>query len=448
MTTLPFMTNEFDVEAFKFVEKLSEKEIKKPKTSKDDIKPELKGFGQIIDLGEVSNFGFEEFDEDTYLTKCKFKNVNGKLVGLETAQYSELKEFILKIYDIIPFFQKCDFKTLLESTFEWLLDVYKNQQARINLLPFLKDKIDSLSKEYHFYFRIKALTIEDKITIGNVVFTFFTENEIVDLYSNTKESNPDRTFEEFKSIYKDYFGAITAFVKIRGVLERANEIAFREAELAVDVLKLFCCNYSTEKLIQMFEVDYRFTQGSSTQYLQLPNGNIKDSTIQLKNLSGNVHVQLGNDFIEKAEIVGLKKFSQFIKVKKNTELYFITIDLIKQLSVIISTHDNYQKTVKSISLFESFCVPKNSSQAKGETILKKKVIPKLFSVKDTETLSGLIRKHYEIRDKYLHNYIQLPLNKKELAILLEYQRFFILKIIDLNQQFVSLDDILAYFDIQ
>jgi hypothetical protein len=441
------MTNEFDVEAFQFVEKLIEKQIKKEETPKED-KPDLKGFGKIIDLGEVSNFGFEEYDEDTYLTKRKFKDVNGKLVGLDTAQYSELKECLLKIYNNIPFFQKCDFKTLLDSTFEWLLDVYKNQQACSNLLPFLKDKIDSLSKEYHFYFQIKALAIEDKITVGNVEFTFFSENEIQGLYAISKESKPERTLEEFKSIYNNYFGSITAFVKIKGVLERANEIAFREAELAVDVLKLFCCYYSTEKLIQMFEIDYRFMQGSSTQYLQLPNGDIKDSTIRIKNLSGNVPVQLTNDFIKKAEVVGLNTFSQFIKDKKETELYFITIDLIRQLSTIISTQNNYEKTVKSISLFESFCVPKNSFQAKGETILKKKIIPKLFSNKNTETLSGLIRKHYEIRDKYLHNYIQLPLNKKELAILLEYQRFFILKIIDLNKQFVSLTDILTYFDIQ
>jgi hypothetical protein len=441
------MTNDFDLEAFKFVEKLIEKKIER------DEKPEkqttkLKGFGKIIDLGEVSNFGIEEFDQNTYLTKRKFKDINGKLIGLDTAHYSELKEFVLKIYDDVIFFQDCDFETLLDCSFSWILETYKHQKANSNLLAFLKDEIESLSKEYHFYFQIKALAIEDKIQVGNVEFTFFDEREILQLYENVKEAKPDRTLEEFKSIYKNYFDSVTAFVKVKGVRTRANEKAFRETELAVDLLKLFCCYYSTEKLIQMFEVDYRFTQGSSTQYLQLPNGDIKDSTIQIKNLSGNVPVQLTNDFIQKANAIGLNTFSEFIKNKNETELYYIIIDLIKQLSAIISTHNNYEKTVKSISLFESFCVPKNSGQAKGETILKKKIIPKLFSTKDTETLNGLIRKHYEIRDKYLHNYIQLPLNKKELVMLLEYQRFFILKIIDLNKQFASLSQILAYFDIQ
>jgi hypothetical protein len=441
------MTNEFDIEAFKFVEKLIVKEAKKEEIRRG-LKPEFKGLGKIIDLGEVENFGFEEFDEDTYLTKRKFKDVEGKLIGLDTNEYSEFKDFILKIYKDISIFQKCDFKTLIDCSFEWLLNVHKNQQASINLLPFLTDKISALTKEYHFHFRVKALVIESKIAIGNSLFTFFNDNEISDLYSSIKKSDPNSTLEEFKRVYNDYLDSITVLVKVKGVLERANEIAFREAELAIDVLKLFCCSYSTERLIQMFEIDYRFTQGSSTQYLQLPNGEIKDSIIQLKNLSGNVPIQLTNDFIRKAEIVGLNKFSQFIKEKRDTELYFITLDLIKQLSIIISTYNNYEKTVKSISLFESFCVPKNSTKAKGETILKKKIFPKLFSKNDTERLSELIRKHYEIRDKYLHNYIQLPLNKKELAILLEYQRFFILKIIELNREFVSLADILEYFDIQ
>lgn len=441
------MANDFDLEAFKFVEKLIEKKVERSEKSEKGF-TKLKGLGKIIDLGEVSNLGIEEFDEDTYLTKCKFKEINGKLIGLDTAHYSELKEFLLRIYGDVTFFKDCDFETLLDCAFKWILETYKCQKANSNLLTFLKDEIEALSKEYHFYFQIKALAIEDEMQVGNVEFTFFDEREILQLYESAKGAKVERSLEEFKSIYKNHFDSVNAFVKVKGVLARANEKAFREAELAVDVLKLFCCYYSTERLIQMFDLDYKFIRGSSSQYLRVPNGNIKDSTIQIENLSGNVPVKLTKDFIQKANAVGLNVFSQFIRNKNETELYYIIVDLIKQLSAIISTHNNYEKTVKSISLFEGFCVPKGSGQAKGETILKKKIVPKLFSTKDTEILNGLIRKHYEIRDKYLHNYIQLPLNKRELAVFLEYQRFFILKIIDLNNQFASLAQILAYFDIQ
>jgi len=167
----------------------------------------------------------------------------------------------------------------------------------------------------------------------------------------------------------------------------------------------------------------------------------------MSNFGGMVPVQLTDEFMKLAETKGLSKFSEFAKNRRDTELYFLTIDLIKQLSAIVSTHDNYEKTVKAISLFESICVPKNSTQAKGETYLKKKVIPKLFSNHDSATLIKLLRQHYKIRDKYLHNYIHLPLNKTDLAIFLEYQRFFILKVIELNNRFITLSEMLNYLEI-
>lgn len=53
------MANDFDLEAFKFVEKHIEKKVER--SEKGFTK--LKGLGKIIDLGKVSNLGIEEFDE-------------------------------------------------------------------------------------------------------------------------------------------------------------------------------------------------------------------------------------------------------------------------------------------------------------------------------------------------------------------------------------------------
>lgn len=441
------MTNEIDLEAFDFVDKLTFHKIPKVKEKKKHPEVELKGLGKIIELGEVSNLGFEEFDEETYITKRKFKDVDGKLVGLETKEYSEFKELISKIF-AFPFFSiRSDLKTLLEESFKWLLEIYQSKKANTSLTSFLLSKIDSLTVEYYFYFQVKALAIENPIKIGNTELMFFSEKEITKHYARFKESRPEKTMEQFKEVYKDHFESINVFVKVKGVLNRATEIAYREAEIAVDTLKCFCTYYSTEKPVQIFELDYRFKQNGAANYLYMPNGDIKESTLQISNFGGAVPVQLTAKFMKLAETKSFSKFSEFIKNKKQTELYFLTIDLIKQLSAIISTHNNYEKTVKAISLFESICVPKKSTQAKGENYMKKKVIPKLFSIHDSNTLIKLLRQHYEIRNKYLHNYIHLPLNRKDLSIFLEYQRFFILKLIELNNRFTTLSELLDYFEI-
>lgn len=441
------MTMEIDIDAFKFVEKLTVKEFPKKESNKKESESKLKGLGNVISLGEVKNFGLEEFDEDTYLTKRKFKDIDGKLVGLDTNEYAEFKEFIDCIFNQEYFSKKSDFQTLFDISLEWVLDVYKTKKANSNLTSFLIDKINSLTHEYHFFFKIKALAIENAIVIGNTELMFFTEEKLEEFYKKTIETNPERTFDDFKKNYKGNFDAINAFVKVKGVKNRAEEIAFKEAELSIDVLKCFCTYYSTEKPVQMFELDYRFHPNSSSNYLYMPDGDFKEATFQISNFGGVVPIQLTSNFLEQLKTKHIDQFSTFLLDKKETELYFATLDLIKQLSIIISTHNNYEKVVKAISLFESICVPKESTQAKGETYLKKKVVPKLFSKHDTQTLNKLIRKHYEIRDKYLHNYIHLPLNKKDLGIFLEYQRYFILEIIKLNKKFEYIDQLLNYFEI-
>ena len=255
------MTNDLNTEAFSFIEKLSVI-VPHSNPTKEKKVSQLKGIGEIIELGEVSNVGFEEFDEDTYLTKRKFKDIDSKLIGFETKEYSKFKEFVIKLLDNSLFSNKCDLTTLLDLCFEWVLNVYKTKKANTNLTDFLIDKIDSLTKEYHFYFKIKGLAIQNPITIGNATIKFFSEDEILQYYNKFKESKPDNTIQEFKEIYSLNEDTIHAFIKVKGVLNRANEIAFREAELAIDVLKCFCSHYSTEKFIRIFDIDYRLQQGS------------------------------------------------------------------------------------------------------------------------------------------------------------------------------------------
>ena len=443
------MINKLDLEAYKFVNKLCQFTLPDNYNAKTE-KTDLKGINKIADLGEVSNFCIEEFDEDTYLTKRKFKDINGELIGLDTLDFSEFILFISKYFDNSFFTDNCDFKTLLDLSFEWLIEGHKYKKGFENLSSYLIDNINSLKKEYHFYFKIESIAIEDTIYIGNTVIKFFNNDEINQFYNQLLDDNPEKTLDYFKDFYNKHFNSINAFIKVNSVENRAQEIAFYEVELAIDVLKCFCCQYSTEKLFQIFDLDYRFKQESKAKYLFLPNGNINDCTFQIENLGGVLPIEITKTFLKNAELNGLKLFSDFIKLKRNTNLYHNTIDLIKQFSNIISTFNNYEKVVKAISLFESFCVPKGSSKSNGETHLKKKIVPKLIqNEKEQETLKKLIRQHYEIRDRFLHNYFQDPsLNKKDLTLLLEYQRLFILKIIELNKQFDTLSEALTYFDIQ
>jgi hypothetical protein len=442
-------TDQFNIDAYNFVTRLVIKDKPTPKTT--TIKEvEIVGIPMIANLGEVQNFGFEEFDEDTYQIKRKFKNVNGQLIGLDTDAFGDFKDFLLNFYENPGIAEICDPSSLIEFSFEWLLEVYTSNRAFKNLTTSLFDKIDALSKNYLFYFKLEAIGIEQAFTIGNAQITNISQENVLRFYEENTKVKPDRTLDEFKELFKSNFSehVINAIVETRGIINRAEEKAFADAEIAVDVLKCFCCEYSVDKHVVIVDIDHRFQRSNYAHFIQMAYGDINQSQIRLKQLKGVAPVRITKEYINLIEQKGLREFSDFIKLKNDDELYLKIITLIRQLSAISSTYDNHEKIVKAISLFESICVPANSTKAKGMTYLKN-VAEKLFSNQQQkeETINlGLV--HYKIRDKYLHNYIRWPVSKKELVSFLAFERYFILAIIRLNKQYSNIEQLLTHFDIK
>ena len=76
------------------------------------------------------------------------------------------------------------------------------------------------------------------------------------------------------------------------------------------------------------------------------------------------------------------------------------------------------------------------------------VLPKLISNFNDEVASQ-INKIYNIRDKYIHNRIEIPIDVDSLLMFKDIARIFILKLINLNNSnYESLEDVQNYFKIQ
>jgi len=430
--------NDIDVVIFDFVAKISEKA---KSNEKETPSPEMHGVEPIIHLGEVQNLSIEGFDESDYSPTSKFIDIDGKMVGLNEDDFSSFKQLVLLILDEPPFDSMADPNFIIQESFKWLTNVYRNKRAETNLTNYLLWQVSASVKDFHFYFRVLPLSIESKFSVGDTEITYFTQEEIEQHYTDFLESKPETSLKEFKELYR--MSGIHAHVQVKGIPSRAEEVAKRKAELAIDVLKCFCTDFSIEHFVQIFDLDYRLTRKGQATFLNLPEGKIRNSTIQFRNTGGMVPIDLTNERLQKFRSTGLNTLSAFIKEPKiNNDLYDEIISLVNQLATIISTHSNYEKVVKSISLIESFLLPKPSTgKAKGLTRIKK-ALPKIINnQKDQEILSACFVKFYEIRDKYLHNFIQLPLAKSELFYLLEFQRIFILKLIEYNKSMSEVEQV-------
>ncbi len=155
----------------------------------------------------------------------------------------------------------------------------------------------------------RILQIEDPIAIGNALITFFNENTVKDYYDNFSANSPGKTIEEFKSMFSFSPHSIKAIVKVNKHESIAEMDAFKEAELAIDVLKCFCFTYSLDSIVAIFDLDYRANKTDTASYIKMIAGDISQSTLHIKRLNGIVPIRITNSFIKNAERLGLNEFS-------------------------------------------------------------------------------------------------------------------------------------------
>lgn len=435
-----------DTEIYRFIEKIRKRE---PTYETPVYEGKFYGAGTvpILDLGEVTEMRMTELDEDDFSEAARYETIDGQIVGLNKESYKELTLLLVPLLET-TFKSKCSLKFLVDTTFDWLLEVYKTKRANYNLTTYLSDRISDETKEHHFYFSVKALAIERPLQIGNATITFFSEEEIQDYYNQYNSRNPGKTFNEFKDFFSPHFNSISAIVKVRGIGDMAEAIAFKEVELAIDALKCFCLPFCMNSMDKIFDLDYRVDKSSIAYYLNMVDGDINQSTARLHKFNDIAPTRLSNAFVDQARKIGLDSFSQFIKNKKDNDLADTIVELIRQLSAIVSTENNYEKAAKTISLLESVIVPKKSGKSKGLGRIKK-VVPNIVrnQQEQEEILNNLIA-CYDIRDKYLHNNIKLPIDKSGFKRLLFFNVEFILALMKLNISMETVEEALNYFDIK
>jgi hypothetical protein len=440
------MSTDIDIEAYNYIDKVQQ-HISSKEHSTENAKLFGAGTTPIATFDEVSNFSITEFDEDDFSTKTRYVDVDGKMLGLNSENYSKLVSLITPLLET-NFKSKCDLKFLAENAFNWIIETYRKQKAGYNLTAYLTDRIAEETREYHFYYRVSAVAIERPIEIGNVLITYFSDDEILDYYNAFNDKNPGKTLGEFKKLHSHIFKSVVAHIKVKSVDSIAETISLKEVELAVDILKCFCFTYSLNKLNAIPDLDFRINSHQIASYWSLVDGDINQSNLRLKRFGGIAPMNLTDTFIRKAGKIGFNTFSEFIKSKSDNELYFDIIELIKQYAAIISTNDNYEKVVQAISLLENIVIPKDAKgKGKGHNRVKKVISKLINNVTEQELLNRHCTDIYKVRNRYLHNYDKLPFEKDALKRLLFFELKIIHSLIQLNKHMQTMDDVLVYFEI-
>jgi hypothetical protein len=231
----------------------------------------------------------------------------------------------------------------------------------------------------------------------------------------------------------------------KGTFDKAKQIAFRNAEMSLNVLKCFLHEYSIYNQFKIPDLNYR---QSHRHWASVLHG--KDSSsFNLEALAFNdqevATILIDEKKIDEFKREKLDEFCHFLSHPKDTEFHRTVTAAIESYAKYVSTTNWHEKVVKLISFFELVLLDARTKPGKGESAMKKQLMPRLFGSSPNCALGiELTGIFYRVRDDYVHHSIERPIIARKLY---EFQIIgfrFLRWLVDLNKKIDTLD---AFYDL-
>lgn len=414
------------------------------KKSKENPSDNLIGIPVLFNLGKVSNI--KRSRTDSYGNTIEaYKNG----LGLDITNYRKLNNIANQIIEIEPYASFATVNFIEKHLFDWIIETYNENKAKKEPLNYLQDAFEKDLKEYNFYFRIHSLGIDSNFKIGQVEFTFFTDDLLLNYSTKFKEQFPEKLEEDCELIFKDYISKPIAKVSAKGIQHKAKRNAQKQVNIAIDCLKCFLVEESVNSSSKIMDVEYRFTDTFPNSFIYDTNSEKFDFNLQFERTDGIAPISLGKTKIEELFKSGLQEVSEFILNSPTSEFSRIILNTISSIGTYSSIRHLHERVVKIISVYETIFIPPKNGRGKGLAIIKSKILPKIIKENELQIAIKIFIDFYDIRDKYLHNGLEKHIDIDELFKIQRITVFLLLKeLIQLNKKITTSLELLEYFEIK
>lgn len=427
------MIDEINSQAFDLIKLVSSKSKEKSYHT-EELKGSVKEKGSH-DWSDKLVGGLIERTTDSSDNTLDIFSISDKgTFGFDEINYPKYKSLIEKIYSLQEFKSTVAEGFIENKLLTWVLDIYLNQKAGVSLIDYLRSEVESNINNFQFHFPILNLEIEESFKIGNVDFTFFTKEYLDNLYKSLQCAPVPMDEKNFSDTYrKNYQGQVLAKVTVKAEQEKAEDIAMNEAELSVDVLKIYGLTPTIPENRTMFDLNYRLNYQMNSNYLSEKIGK-KDSLSETLNCNNPPFIVTSQQ-LAFANNNGLPIFSNFITLKKNDELYNLIVQGIGLFASSISNWNLHLRIINLITILESLLL-KDEEDYKMERKVKDRLSQIITNeFQEQEKLKIIFSNIYKIRHKMVHKAIKLPINTRELMtaqvtiinLLLNLMRFNVVK---------------------
>lgn len=441
--------NEINKTAYNLINLLFIKDLEKKNGNSVDRKKFI-GDSECIGKIDVRKTVYFTIYETDILNNNISANVilDNKKVGLDRKNYQLLKNLVEELLNDNFIYENCDFEFIEKKVFGWIIEVYSKSKADFDLYNYLLLNIEKEKNDHIFYFKVNNLAIEDNFVVGNCEFKSLEENffeeRLIEINHNSINIS-EKDDEAFLMYNKSFLNKLLITTSFSGVHNKALSQAKKQVELSINALKIFLSLESLNKK-NLFNVDFNDMNNDVTEYFSYTNNSDFHTIIGSKKSSA-VPVEISSNSFNEFKKEGLENISEFLKNNKKNELYFEIESLINDYGNINSTQNLHIRLVWLVSFFERVIIPKSNTKGKGLIYLKNNILPKLINNFDAE-IAGKVNTIYKIRDKYLHNRIELPIGVDSILMFKEIAKLFLLKLIFLNNSNCqTLEDVQRFFDI-
>lgn len=368
---------------------------------------------------------------------------------IDESDYNQFK-FLVEQFLSIDFINRlADYKFIVKIAFDWMIQLYINKVATIELYDFVVAEIEKKAKQRHYDFIIKALEIKTAFQVGNCHFHQLSHDDSLRIFQTTNteasKNGRDIKLQDWDKIFNSFVNTPLATVTVFGVKSKCVELAKKEIRLSVNSLKCFLFPQMLRSGVDTFNVDFDYRVVEKVEYLSHV-GNFQNIGFNVEFPTNTQPISIGQVEFTKIMQDGLFLFHQFIISKRNVEIYYEIENAIIQFGSLSSFSNLYERIINLISFFETLIIPKNNYKAKGETILKKNVIPKLH-IGNQEVMRANIRRLYDIRDKYVHNRVELAVDVESFYSVTLCGLVFLVYCINAISSMNTIDDLHCHFNI-
>ncbi|WP_151894195.1 hypothetical protein [Patiriisocius marinistellae] len=430
---------------FELVSVIEEIKPEKVKQKKSDEPSNLKG-SSVINLGKVSNI--KRYNTDELGNKLNYSQdlKGGGHIRFNNENYRKVIEIAESIIETKEFNEFTDVAFIEEHICNWAFKTYIEKRANEEPINYLRRILDDKKQEYIFYFSTTGLHIEENLVIGNSELIHIDEDFLNRKKAEYKKDNNNYDRATLEGLTKALNNQIVFKSIGIGTNEFARKKAVQNVKISANLLKMFLLVEINDPNTRLFDLEF-------DTYLIPMHTSFSETNTDKFDLSHNLSANYGakpTEFTKKRlkeiEKLGFNFIKNYLDKKASSELDYFIRDLIIQAGRYSSQLNPYEKNVMMISWFESIFIQEQKGKSRGLTKLKLFVIPNLVPSNETELLEKIFISHYRIRDRYLHNGLELRFDNN-LFYKFHYVAIIMLKkLITLSENINTKSGIIDYFE--